>query len=103
VPIAVVHEDVLDNDWDGLYEELIDEGRVDAWVTASSSTTSSCATPSRRPGNATRPTATPKRSAGRSSASSELYRRLEQRAAADPSAFAFTVHVLSVVIARSGG
>jgi hypothetical protein len=31
----------------------------------------------------------------------ELYRRLEQRAAADPRAFAFTVHVLSAVIVRS--
>jgi SAM dependent carboxyl methyltransferase len=32
----------------------------------------------------------------------ELYRRLGQRAAADPSAFAFTVHVLSAVIVRTG-
>ena len=32
----------------------------------------------------------------------ELYRRLERRAAADPSAFAFTVHVLSVVVVRTG-
>lgn len=32
----------------------------------------------------------------------ELYRRLEQRAAADPSAFAFTVHVLSAVVVRIG-
>jgi len=32
----------------------------------------------------------------------ELYRRLEQRAAGDPSAFTFTVHVLSAVIVRTG-
>ncbi len=31
----------------------------------------------------------------------ELYRRLERRAAVDPSAFTFTVHVLSAVIART--
>jgi hypothetical protein len=33
----------------------------------------------------------------------ELYRRLEQRAADDPSSFAFTVHVLSAVIVRTEG